>query len=878
VNSTTQLSNASAGGVWSSSNEGIAIVNSTTGLVTGVTAGSASISYVVTNASGCSATAITNITVNALPVQPTVTAGGSTVFCAGSSVVLTSSAGTSYQWYKNGTAIVGATAVSYTATTSGTYSVSVGNSNGCMSVASTGTPVTMNDLPSTPVISAGGPTTFCAGGSVVLSSSVASGNQWYLNGAIINAATDQQIKVEHSGSYTVVNIVNGCSSLVSNTIVVTENSLPTAPVITAAGPITFCLGNSVLLTSSTGSTYQWLKDGKGIVGQTNKTLTVTTGGSYQVSIKDANGCSNLLLSNKIAVTVNEIPVKPEIFTNRPTSFCNGDSSILQSSAAIGNQWYKDGIAIIGATTQNLKVKVAGLYTVKVTNESGCLSTVSEGINITVTNLPVTPVITVVGSTNICKGDSVFLKSSASSGNEWYLNNELIPGATSTGIYASKSGSYSVIETNIFGCNSAPANSKQVIVNALPDTPLIATSGKTTFCAGGSVVLSSSAGNAYQWLRNGIDIVGANSQTYTATATGLYSVSVANLAGCKKSSATVIPVNAVPLPVGNIIGSTIQFICTNGSQTLEAIGGASYKWFKDAVLIPGNTTSKLVASLPGLYSVSVLNEFGCETKATKTVQILQIQKPKADYVYDIYCTNKIVNFQSTSNVSGSGPVNYVWTDGNVISKFSSSSPSFVFKNPGTYNIKLVVTPYFCPGSADSITKSVKIEDPVAGIRMSAVDVAVNDLVQLQARNIGTNYLWSPATYLSSATIANPTIQTSAQQEYRIKIDQLSGCTTTDTLLVRIHNANRIYIPTVFSPNDDGLNDKLYLNYVGIRQLKVHRIYNRWGKMMYETTNMNEGWDGTVFGVKQPMDSYTVIVEAIDKNGNLIRSQGTITLLR
>lgn len=174
--------------------------------------------------------------------------------------------------------------------------------------------------------------------------------------------------------------------------------------------------------------------------------------------------------------------------------------------------------------------------------------------------------------------------------------------------------------------------------------------------------------------------------------------------------------------------------------------------------------------------------------------------------------------------------------------------------------------------------MKIDDPIPGIRMPSVDVANNDLVQLQARSFGTNYLWAPSTYLSSATVPNPTIQATAQQEYKITIGQPSGCTTVDSLLVRIHDQNKIYIPTVFSPNGDGLNDKLYLNYVGIRQLKVFRIYNRWGKIMYETTNMNEGWDGTLYGVQQPMDSYTVIVEAVDKNGTLLRTQGTITLLR
>jgi gliding motility-associated-like protein len=215
---------------------------------------------------------------------------------------------------------------------------------------------------------------------------------------------------------------------------------------------------------------------------------------------------------------------------------------------------------------------------------------------------------------------------------------------------------------------------------------------------------------------------------------------------------------------------------------------------------------------------------------------------------------------------------------LINKFSSSSPSYLFTKSGTYNVKLIVTPYFCPISSDSITKTIKVEDATSGIRMAPVDVAYNDAVQLQARTLGTKYSWSPTTFLNNPTIANPIIAANTQTEYKITIGVPSGCSTVDTLLVRLHDGNKIYIPTVFTPNGDGLNDKLYLNYVGIKQLKVFRIYNRWGKLMFETTNMSDGWDGTVYSVPQPMDSYTVIIEAIDKNGVLFRKQGTITLLR
>ena len=175
---------------------------------------------------------------------PTIAAGGPTTFCAGGSVTLTSSPGTSYLWSN------GATTRSINITTSGSYTVRVTNSGGCQSASSAATVVTVNALPATPTISPGGPTTFCTGGNVTLSSSAGTSYLWS------NGATTSSITVTISGSYTVrVTNGSGCQSAASVATIITVNSLPSTPTITAGGPKTFCSGGSVTLTSSAGSAY-----------------------------------------------------------------------------------------------------------------------------------------------------------------------------------------------------------------------------------------------------------------------------------------------------------------------------------------------------------------------------------------------------------------------------------------------------------------------------------------------------------------------------------------------------------------------------------------------------------------------------------------------
>ena len=173
--------------------------------------------FKLTNASGCQSLASvpTTVTVNALPATPTITAGGPTTFCAGGSVTLTSSAGTSYLWSN------GATTASINVTTAGSYTVKVTNASGCQSAASVATIVTVNALPATPTITAGGPITFCAGGSVTLTSSAGTSYLWS------NGATTPGINVTTPGSYTVqVTNASGCQSAASAATTVNVNALP----------------------------------------------------------------------------------------------------------------------------------------------------------------------------------------------------------------------------------------------------------------------------------------------------------------------------------------------------------------------------------------------------------------------------------------------------------------------------------------------------------------------------------------------------------------------------------------------------------------------------------------------------------------------------
>jgi hypothetical protein len=350
-------------------NNGTAIYGASSASFTATASGSYT---VVTTSNGCAATSsATVVTVNANPTSA-ITAGGPTSFCTGGNVVLNANTGNgyTYQWKNNGTAISGASAVSYTATAAGNYTVVV-NAGAC-SATSSSIAVTVNPSPNA-AITAGGGTTFCSGGNVMLNANTGNGftYQWKNNGTVISGATAMNYTATTTGNYTLSITSGGCSAT-SSAIAVTVNPLPSAT-ITAAGPTTFCSGNSVVLNATTGNGYgfQWNNNNTPISGATNASFTASTSGNYSVVVT-ASSCAST--SAGVVVTVNANP-PATITATGSSSFCTSGSMVLNANTGNGFTylWKHNSTAISGAASASYTATASGSYTVSVSS-NGCSST------------------------------------------------------------------------------------------------------------------------------------------------------------------------------------------------------------------------------------------------------------------------------------------------------------------------------------------------------------------------------------------------------------------------------------------------------------------------------------------------------------------------
>ncbi|HPF90704.1 MAG TPA: hypothetical protein PLL57_08595, partial [Flavobacteriales bacterium] len=333
------------------------------------------VTVTVSNGSCTATSAAVNIQVGSTPVA-SITANGPTTFCSGGSVTLSGNtgAGYSYSWTRNGSVISGATSSSYTATLAGSYTRTVTN-NGCSATSSVITVSVGNGT--TPVITPQSTTSFCNGGSVVLTTASASGNSyvWRRNGSAISGATGSSYTATLSGSYTVTVTNGGCSGT-SAAVTVSASSSGTTPTVTALGPTSFCSGGNVILMTqqSAGATYQWRYNGIAISGATSYAYTAYLNGAFTVTVTSGTCTAT---SAPINVSVGTGPVA-SITTNGPTAFCYGGSVTLNATAGTGYFyiWYRNGSPINGANSSTYEATLTGYYSVQV-SLPGCSSTSSS---------------------------------------------------------------------------------------------------------------------------------------------------------------------------------------------------------------------------------------------------------------------------------------------------------------------------------------------------------------------------------------------------------------------------------------------------------------------------------------------------------------------
>jgi len=155
----------------------------------------------------------------------------------------------------------------------------------------------------------------------------------------------------------------------------------------------------------------------------------------------------------------------------------------------------------------------------------------------------------------------------------------------------------------------------------------------------------------------------------------------------------------------------------------------------------------------------------------------------------------------------------------------------------------------------------------------------ETVQLSATGPGTSFFWSPTTYLSDPGIANPVASPVFSTTYVVTASNDAGCKDTDTVFIKVKQLPGIYVPSAFSPNNDGRNDIFRPILSDEFALKEFSIFNRWGQVIFRTSENGSGWNGNVGGLPQSSGVYVWSIGATDlRTGITEEKKGTFTLVR
>ncbi len=430
-----------------------------------------------------------------------------------------------------------------------------------------------------------------------------------------------------------------------------------------------------------------------------------------------------------------------------------------------------------------------------------------------------------------------------------------------------------------GCISADT----VTINTAALNDNLQLIGSASYCTstGLSTVLQVFPADSIQWYMNGIAMAGANQTTLNVNQSGDYYARLFNFSGCIKNT-RVQNVNIYESPVaGFTINKTNQclknnqFIFTNTS-TIPATA-VKYTWYlgdgntdttKDLIYSytqPGNYTVKLVVTAPG----------SCADSISFTITVYPYVA--ADFLISPVCIDlRVPIINKTKSFPGT-LASYFWEFGNGDISIDHS-PVYSYQAPGNYIIKLTVSTAQCLPETSSMQKIVTIDAPVPSVNYPVKNAISYFPEMLQARNIGNSVLWLPGTSLDNRISYHPVFKGLNDQLYTIQLKTNSGCLTVDTQLVKTRKNIRIYVPTVFTPGTDGKNDLLRPLLMSFVKVNYFRIFNRWGKLLFEMKSDGPGWDGRVKG--QPAELQTVIwmIEAVDVDGIVHKKQGTTVLMR
>lgn len=750
----------------------------------------------------------------------------------------------------------------------------------------TDTAITTVTIKPLPVVSAGSNGPLCSGNTLNLSSTVdLAGETWSWTGPMgfASSASDPSRPAAltgYSGIYKVVTGLNGCFD--SAYVTVAVDSTPELPVLSVDTLI--CSGDTLKLHSTEGTagvTYLWHGPNFFTSTKANPTIanvTTLATGVYTLDVT-LDACTS---TNTINVLVRPTPV-PALGSNSPV--CSGTTLNLTSTGAPGSLFDWAGPNSFTSAAQNPSITpvttaATGVYTVVVTL-SNCPSdpvTIYAEVD-TTPEVPAVSTNSPGAGPSICQGDTLLLfatSATAGSSYQWAGPNSFTSAVQNPVIYGAlpaATGVYTVT-ASIGACSTSAT-----IIASVTPTPPLTLSSNSPICSGekDTVYLYATSGPTavYSWTGPYSFASLAQNPYRTPAVTeygGVYVVTVL-MNGCTNTVSMNVEVRQTP-PAPWV--KWISYCQYYDAPALQAYGlaGSTIHWYESSaggvnVLtppVPQTTTpgwtfyyvNQTVGDCPGPIDSIKVQVNPKPTVTTKDVHLSVC--PRDSLVLSASSPDPIAYFRWK-------PYMYI-TD--------TTSPATVIRPETDLTYSVVVTNQY--GCMDTATIDVVVHPGAVIFMPESAQLFPGETYQMDPKTNCTSVRWSPAGGLSANYIPNPIASPVVSTKYYLTGTTEWGCKAVDSIDLIVNPDAQLALPNAFAPGN-GPNGKFKLLKRGIASLRHFRIYDRWGVMVFEAKNIDDGWDGTYNGAPQPLGVYIYEVDAVSStSGHEFVQRGNVTLLR
>lgn len=549
----------------------------------------------------------------------------------------------------------------------------------------------------------------------------------------------------------------------------------------------------------------------------NPLHTFSAAGTYTIKLIKFTNCGTDTLRKQVNTDAININLGAD------TTVC-GATSLLLNSSAVGSSntfLWQDG-----STNPTFLATTAGLYWVEARNAAGCVK--RDSINVAFRS---SPVFNLGADAPICAGDSLTLNATTTGAISYLWNT----GATTPTIKAFQAG--------IFWCevsNGGCIFRDSLTITALMPKPVVNLGNDITLCGTTPVPLdATSPGATYLWQN------GTTNPTLLATTSGLYWVEVKNSTGCIKRDSINITFKATP--VFNLGADTP--ICTGDTLTLNATaaGAISYQWSS------GATTPTIKAFQAGLYWCEV-NNGGCIYRDSLTITAIK-PSPVVNLGNDVtVCEGTPVIFDATYLTS-----TYLWQDGNT-------NPVYTANQQGTYRVTVDLNG--CKRS-DTVIITYNLK-PRFSLGPDQFICQGNTITLRPALDPTWQLRWQDGTTGPTFTLTQPGTYSLAAT---------NNCGTTTHQVVVSNGLCKVFVPTAFTPNNNGRNDLFRaLGTEAVTEFNM-KVFDRAGQVIFQTNDKNKGWDGKLKGLEFSTGVFVYLISYKDiYSTDLKILKGTITLIR